>query len=109
MSQREQGNADFQQGKELSDNPHPVYGKDSHDWISGWAEAVDEARADWVRKSNCCVAVIQFALNDEDGHTFLRLWNEGDFDAIRAEWPNAPEAVYIGADPLYVPASDSDD
>lgn len=47
------------------------------------------------------VAAIQFALQDDEGIEFLRCWNEGDFDAIRAEWPDAPEDVYIGADPLY--------
>lgn len=35
---------------------------------------------------------------------FLRYWNEGDFDVIRREWPDAPEEVFIGADPLYKPA-----
>ena len=46
------------------------------------------------------VAAIQFALNDPEGMTFLRLWNEGEFDALRREWPDAPSEVYIGADPL---------
>jgi len=26
---------------------------------------------------------------------------EGEFDVLRKEWPDAPEDVYIGADPLY--------
>lgn len=47
------------------------------------------------------VAAIQFALETDDGLDFLRLWNEGEFDAIRREWPEAPEAIYIGADPLH--------
>jgi hypothetical protein len=34
--------------------------------------------------------------------TFLRVWNEGEFDTIREEWPEAPEEVFIGADPRYV-------
>jgi hypothetical protein len=46
------------------------------------------------------VAAIRFALNDLDGMTFLRLWNEGEFDTIRREWPEAPSSIYIGADPL---------
>lgn len=33
--------------------------------------------------------------------TFLRCWNEGDFDAIRREWPEAPDDVFEGADPLF--------
>lgn len=46
------------------------------------------------------VAALQFALTAEDGIAFLRLWNEGEFDACRREWPEAPVAVYQGADPL---------
>lgn len=46
-------------------------------------------------------AAIQFALETDDGLSFLRCWNEGDFDAVRRDWPEAPEAVFIGADPLH--------
>ncbi|NVZ62033.1 hypothetical protein HX867_08060 [Pseudomonas gingeri] len=46
-------------------------------------------------------AAIQFALETDDGLTFLRLWNEGEFDTLRREWPEAPDEVYDGADPLY--------
>jgi len=46
------------------------------------------------------VAAIQFALTDPEGMTFLRLWNEGEFDTLRREWPDAPSEVYVGADPL---------
>lgn len=53
---------------------------------------------------DAAVAAIQFALADDDGMTFLRLWNEGEFDVIRREWPDAPGEVFIGADPLYKPA-----
>ncbi|PNG40238.1 hypothetical protein A1395_06220 [Pseudomonas protegens] len=49
------------------------------------------------------VAAIEFALKDEDGLIFLQLWHEGDFDAIRAEWENVPDKVFIGADPLFQP------
>lgn len=49
-------------------------------------------------------AAIQFALNDDDGMQFLRLWNEGEFDTIRREWPDAPDEVFIGADPLLKPS-----
>lgn len=51
-------------------------------------------------KQAAAVAAIQFALNDPEGMTFLRLWNEGEFDTIRREWPDAPSVVYVGADPL---------
>ena len=50
---------------------------------------------------NAAVAAIQFALETDDGLTFLRLWNHGEFDKTRREWPEAPEAVYVGADPLH--------
>ena len=53
------------------------------------------------KDQNAAVAAIQFALETDDGLTFLRLWNQGDFDKTRLEWPEAPEAVYIGADPLH--------
>jgi hypothetical protein len=45
------------------------------------------------------VAAIQFALTTDEGLAFLRCWNEGNFDAIRREWPEAPPSVFAGADP----------
>ena len=50
---------------------------------------------------DAAVAAIQFALEDEDGLDFLSYWNEGEFDVIRRNWENVPEAVFIGADPLH--------
>lgn len=50
------------------------------------------------------VAAIAFALKNDEGMAFLRCWNEADFDAIREEWPEAPEEVFIGADTLHVPS-----
>lgn len=55
-----------------------------------------------MQKQNAAAAAIQFALETDDGMAFLRCWNEGDFDAIRREWPEAPESVFVGADPLHV-------
>lgn len=52
--------------------------------------------------NDASIAAIQFALSAESGMTFLRVWNEGEFDTIREEWPEAPEEVFIGADPRYV-------
>lgn len=54
-------------------------------------------------KNNPAVAAIQYALDmsDEDGMIFLRMWNEGEFDEIREEFPDAPEEIFIGADPLH--------
>ena len=54
----------------------------------------------YKRMLECTVAVIRFTLEDEEGLQFLRCWNEGDFDAIRKEWPGAPEEVFW-VDPLY--------
>lgn len=39
-------------------------------------------------------AAIQFAMNDIDCGNFLNLWLHGDFDVLRREWPEAPEAIY---------------
>lgn len=57
--------------------------------------------------ADAAVAAIQFALEADEGMAFLRCWNEGDFNSIRGEWPEAPEEVFIGADPLYVSHSKS--
>lgn len=51
--------------------------------------------------STAPVAAIKFSLKTDCGDQFLRCWVEGNFDAIRSEWPKAPEAVFIGADPLH--------
>ncbi|QDJ96320.1 hypothetical protein Xoosp13_133 [Xanthomonas phage Xoo-sp13] len=51
--------------------------------------------------NDASVAAIQFALETDDGLEFLRLWNVGEFATLRKEWPEAPEAIYIGADPLH--------
>ena len=55
-----------------------------------------------MKEQNAAVAAIQFALQCDSGIDFLRCWNEGEFDAIRREWPEAPVAVFIGADPLAI-------
>jgi hypothetical protein len=49
---------------------------------------------------SAAVAAIEYALKTEDGIDFLRHWNEGSFDICRKHWDDAPEACYIGADPL---------
>ncbi|MEB0222106.1 hypothetical protein [Pseudomonas sp. AB12(2023)] len=61
-------------------------------------------RANSDHGNYAAVAAIQFALETEDGLQFLRCWNEGNFEAIRDEWPEAPEEVFIGADPLHKPS-----
>lgn len=54
-------------------------------------------------------AAIAYALDfrTECPMEFLRCWNGGDFEAIRAEWPDAPEEVFIGADTLHKSKQDS--
>jgi len=47
-------------------------------------------------------AVINYMLGKgymESPLEFLRCWNEGNFEALREEWPDAPEEIYL-ADPL---------
>ena len=51
--------------------------------------------------SDAATAAIEFALETECGLDFLRCWNEGDFESIKKEWPDAPDEVYIGSDTLY--------
>ena len=51
------------------------------------------------------VAAITYALSNDDPIAFLRCWNEGNFDALRNEWENVPDEVFIGADPLFKPKS----
>ena len=51
--------------------------------------------------SDSAVAAIEYALNNDEPEAFLRCWFEGNFDAIRREWENVPEEVFIGADPFH--------
>lgn len=47
------------------------------------------------------IAAIEYALSHDESETFLRLWFMGDFETLRAEWDDVPDAVFIGADPLF--------
>lgn len=52
--------------------------------------------------SNPAVAAIKYALSNDclgSEREFLNCWFHGDFGAIRREWENVPEDVFIGADP----------
>jgi hypothetical protein len=31
---------------------------------------------------------MQFAINDDEPATFLRLWLEGDWESLQREWPS---------------------
>lgn len=61
-------------------------------------ELKEQLRGDNIM-SNPAVAAIEYTLNNDDGIQFLRCWHEGDFAALRAEWDNVPDEVFIGADP----------
>jgi hypothetical protein len=65
------------------------------------AEQADEQSQSEHFEVHASIAAIQFALKSDEGMDFLRCWNEGNFDAIRKEWPEAPEDVFIGADPMH--------
>jgi len=58
-----------------------------------------------VEENNPSGFAIEYALETEDGLEFLRLWNEGEFDLIRAEWTDCPEECFIGAEVGYVKKS----
>lgn len=57
--------------------------------------------------AHAAIAAIEFALKDDDGLIFLQLWNDGEFDVIRAEWENVPDEVFVGADPLLQPTAEA--
>lgn len=48
------------------------------------------------------MAAIAFALETEQGMTFLRYWSNADFQAVRRGWL---EDVFDGVDPLFKRAS----
>jgi hypothetical protein len=55
---------------------------------------------------DCASAAIGFALTlGSEAITFLELWNDGEFDDLRREWPEAPDDIYVGADTLLEPAN----
>ena len=65
------------------------------------APSQDDVR-DAERANAAFNAVIAYMLGDgrwEEPMEFLRCWNEGNFDALRKEWPEAPLEIYY-ADPL---------
>ena len=100
----------------LADKSATTYSKEVADrWLSkGWpvtpfyaAPSPVAAGAVW---DDASVAAIKYALQSGlDGLDFLRYWNEGEFDIVRREGPDAPESVFIGADPLYAASNDATD
>lgn len=57
-----------------------------------------------MNRPDPAAAAIAFAVMLEDpfeAHEFLDHWYNGGFPEIRDRWPEAPEDIYIGADPLH--------
>lgn len=52
-------------------------------------------------RRDAAIEAMKYALRADEGMAFLQCWIEGDFAAIRKEWPDAPEAVFVGADPMH--------
>lgn len=74
-------------------------GLDDYMFFSLHEEALEEIN----KTQNTYNAVISYMLGKgymEEPLEFLRCWNEGDFEALREYWPDAPEEVYF-ADPFY--------
>ena len=63
--------------------------------VVGMGTYVPASEYERTQRSFC--AAVEFACEDIDGYglAFLKRWNEGDFDAIREEWPEAPEDVFL--------------
>lgn len=85
-----------------------INGEHEGDRIVGLTETDFAYAVECVNKCNeevndPAVAAIEYASMLEAGpcKDFLILWNHGDFDLIRKVWPDAPDEVYIGADPLF--------
>ncbi|TKA91780.1 hypothetical protein FAZ79_00300 [Guyparkeria sp. SB14A] len=74
--------------------------------VEDYAARAAEGRAcDWHlkysnRRRSAAIAAMEYAsapLTDEPD-SFLRCWLLGEFDVIRKEWPDAPAAVFQGAE-----------
>lgn len=64
---------------------------------------IKDIEREYVNSDACWNAVIGYMLGKgccEEPLEFLRCWNEGNYKALREEWPDAPEDIYL-ADPLY--------
>lgn len=94
----------------ITSNELGFAGLSAADVIKYQAQEVDKLKRDikdiereYLNSDACFNAVIDYILNKgymESPLEFLRCWNEGNFEALREEWPDAPEEIYL-ADPLY--------
>ncbi|WVW77504.1 hypothetical protein Bhz60_00021 [Stenotrophomonas phage vB_SmaS_Bhz60] len=80
--------------------------------VNGWYRAVNIDADTEVRVApNPAVAAIAYALeladqeDDGDAVYFLRMWNEGQFEEIRAGFKDVPDGVFIGAESGYEPVT----
>jgi hypothetical protein len=46
------------------------------------------------QKKHQAVVAIEYAITADEPQAFLKCWLEGDWTAIRKEWPDAPEECY---------------
>lgn len=53
------------------------------------------SNGDSDQQTQALCAAIDFAIHNDDGLTFLRLWREGEFEAIKRDWPLVPTACLI--------------
>jgi len=67
----------------------------------GYAAAIDDALKEVEEAADASTAAIAFALKTSEGMTFLRHWSNADFQAVRRGWPEAPDDVFDGVDPLF--------
>lgn len=64
-------------------------------------QVMEKGHTLWSSRTDAAVHAIEFMMKNDEGEAFMRCWMHADFDAIRQEWPEAPEAVFIGADCLH--------
>lgn len=72
--------------------------------LKNWAGQLSAANAPAEFQGNdAAVAAITYVLENrnEDPLAFLHYWFEGNFEALRRDWENVPDEVFIGADPLF--------
>lgn len=83
------------EGDEFEITPGNIYGQ------LYWGQVLVD-KGEQTQVVDSAVAAIQFALSlGIEGIDFLRMWNQGDFPEIREDWPECPDEVFIGADPLF--------
>ncbi|MDF9778772.1 hypothetical protein [Pseudomonas baetica] len=83
-----------------------VYASQKEAYREGHAAALIQAADVADAAPDAAHAAITFGLTlGCEVANFLDLWVGGDFETIRAVWPNAPQELYAVADPLFEPAS----